>query len=288
MRVVKEGSLSTVNGEIFYKGDRFDGVSLLIVGNVVIQQKLYKDGVYCSEYISPYICVDDTTLCIDSVSLDDEYEEPCSYNDSPFTGVAYFFEEDLCISQRKFQSGWLISEVNYRENGALDSIDIGNDDFSQKYEWFDDGSIKEFEIFERDFCRVWLKFSKENTITSLVIEGEYFSRLLQFKDKIIFDFFNTKSCVENYSCSEYLFLSGDGVDDEVFDGLLKTNVLSNTSKLRVYKSALSSVSIEKLKSSKKIQKLYVESEGIGLDCLKSFKSKQPDVYVEFDRKEVLV
>ena len=288
MLIIRDSALMVEGDKFLYQNENFEGVSLLIVNGLVTQKKLYKDGVFDGNYISPYISVDDLSSHIDSEKLDDEYEDPCTQDGSLYSGVAYRFVGDVCVSELEYKQGWLSAEVNYRRNGDLESIDVGGDDLSQKCSWFEDGNIEEFESFERSSYRSWLKFTKKDVVTTIVIEGDYFNRIEQIKDRLTLDMFNKKYFAVNLIADEYLFLSGDGVNDDVFSDLLAQDGLKETLKLNISKTRLTSLIMEKLIPLKNIGQLIIESEYIDLDCLKSFKSQRPDCFVELNREEVSV
>lgn len=119
MIILRENALTAVNDKFLYKGVSFSGVVLIIVNGFVEQRKVYNNGFFSGDYISPYIGSNSASPCIDSSGLDDEYEEPCYRNGSLYSGVAYRFKGDFCVSEREYKDGWIVTEVNYRENGDL-------------------------------------------------------------------------------------------------------------------------------------------------------------------------
>ena len=62
--------------------------------------------------------------------------------------------------------------------------------------------------------------------------------MLIIKDRLTLDMFNEKCFAVNLIADEYLFLSGDGVNDDVFSDLLAQDGLNETLKLSVSKTRL--------------------------------------------------
>jgi len=201
--------------------------------------------------------------------------------------MAYKFDGDICISEKRYEFGWLESEVNYRNNGDLESIDIGDDQLSQQCSWFEGGEIKLFQTFERDHFRFWVKFSSADRLSTIVIKGEYFNRIKEIRNKLKLNFFEDRCFVSNLNGSEYLFLSGDGVNDELFKGLASENGLNETSQLSISASQVTFSSLSELPALKSLNNLLIESEIIDLNDLKKLKSKMPHCYMELNRQEVI-
>lgn len=288
MMIFRENALVAEGNNLSYKGVRFNGVVLTIVNGVVEKRKVCKDGVVFGDYISPYINLDNMSLIVESAELDDEYEEPCTRNSLLYSGLTYRFDGEVCISEREYKDGWLVTEVNYRRDGSLESVDVGDDELSQKCSWFEEGHVEEFESFKRGSYRFWLKFTEEKVVTTLVIEGDYFTKVGQFRDQLAFDMFGNVDSFLDFVGADYLFISGNGVNDEVFHSLLARDGLKNTNKLNISKSAISSVVFNDLVPLENIKLLIIESDIVNVEDLRSFKELRPDCYVEFNREEVIV
>ncbi|CCN72627.1 hypothetical protein [Vibrio nigripulchritudo] len=258
MKIVREDALHIESEMFFFNGKIFNGSVLTMNNDLVVKRKLCVDGLITTEYTSPYIDLDKFELIVDSKSLDDEYEGPCVYQGSLFSGVAYRSYKGICESERVYKEGWLKTEINYRRDGTLESIDVGDDDISQMCSWFESGSVEEFVSFYRNNYRFWIKFAKENTITTLVIDGNYFSLIEKNKDSLELDMFSNLEELKNMNFSDYLFISGSGVNDEVFNILTYGNKLNNTTKLRISKSALSTDLIKILENYNNLEKIVID------------------------------
>ncbi|WP_345887093.1 hypothetical protein [Shewanella algae] len=287
MIIIKENALVLEGDRFLYKGELFNGVVLALNNGVVDSRKLCNEGYICADYIPAYIGVNDADLVFDSIALDDEYEEPCTRDGALYSGLIYKFDGDICISEREYRDGWLVTEVNYRLDGTLECVDVGNDDISQKCSWFEDGSVEEFESFNRDIYRFWIKFSEKNVVNTLVIEGNYFSEVEQIREQLVFDAFINIDSFVSFSGSNYLFISGSGVNDEVFYNILAKDGLKQTKKLSVSNSAISSVALSNLLSLENIDELIFESTSVEAESLRAFKKNRPNCYVEFNGEVIL-
>lgn len=133
-----------------------------------------------------------------------------------------------------------------------------------------------------------MKFSKENVVTTLVIEGDYFAQIKQLKDQLALDMFQSVDFAMELVGADYLFISGNGVKDDIYNDLLSHGGLEGTTKLCISKSPISSSGLDKLVPLENIEQLLIESDTIDIEALKLFKSRRPNCLVELNRKEVLV
>lgn len=287
MVIVKEKVLSKVGEYCQYNGKLFTGVALTVLNGVITKRTEYQEGRRIGDYVNPYFLIDKGALHIESSSMDDEFSEPCMYREVEFSGIAYTFDGDKCLSEKQYQYGWLLSEVTYDAQGDLKELEIISDEFSQKYNWFNRDHIERFEIFEKNNFGISLVFLDTNIITGLSIDGDYFNRIADLGDKVKYHLFDDKVFSFSLVGADYLYVSGSAVDEEVFNNLLADNGLSGTTKLRICRTPLTIESLEKLISFKNIVELYVESEIISIEDLKSFKSQRPDCFVEFNQEEVM-
>jgi len=284
-------SISNENGRYYYRGGLFTGVAFFLNDCKVERSVEIKGGALHGEYFNEYLFGLDGLLKVDSDCLEPEdegEEEPLCYGEERFSGIAYDFDDGFCTGELCYTRGWLGSQVGYYKSGILGSIELIDEDFSQKIYWYENGQIKRYEIFERNSFDISLGFEENGEITVLSIDGDYFDRVGALRNKIKFYYFDDKKFSAELTGADYLYVSGSAVDDELFDGLLANNGLSNTSKLRICRTPLTATSLEKLIPIKNIAELFVESEALALEDLQNFKSQRPDCFVEFNREEVTV
>lgn len=288
MIILRENALVSEGDRISYNGENFNGALLTLRNGVVVERKFCKDGIISGVYASPYIDLDNSRSIIDSMNLDDEYEEPCTYQGRLYSGVAYKFDGDVCVSEREYEGGWLITEINYRRDGTYESVDVGDDEISQKCSWYEGGNVEEFESFKRGSYRFWVKFTEKNAITTLVIEGDYFSEVEKNRKKLAIDMFSNLDSFIDLDCADYFFISGSGVNDRVFNDIISHNGLDNTSRLRISKTEITPELFNELKPFKNINNIVIKSENVDFGDAKKIKSKMPECYIELNNEEVIV
>ncbi len=283
--------ISNENGRYYYQGELFTGVSFYLDCCKVERSIEIKSGVLHGEYFNEYLSGLDEAIKIYSDCLkpeDEGEEEPLCYGEERFSGMAYDFDDGFCTGELCYTRGWLGSQVGYYKSGVLGSVELIDEDFSQKYYWYADSQVRRYEIFERNSFDVSLGFKENGVITVLSIDEDYFDRVHALKDEIKFYYFFDKNFAVKLTGADYLYISGSAVDDEVFDGLLANDGLSITSKLRICRTSLTTISFDKLIPIKNIVELFVESEAVALEDLHNFKSQRPECFVEFNREEVTV
>ena len=284
---VNSGTLSEKDGKFYYEGRVFTGVAIELSGCIVNRAVRYIDGSVDGPYSNEYLPAIEHHLIVDFDCLDPEDEdEPLCYNEERFSGLAYDFDGDVCVGELLYENGWQGSNVTYYQSGNLESVELVDDNFSQKYYWYESGQIKRFDLFERNSFEVNLNFSEDGLISTLSINGNYFDRVGELREDVKFAIYDHKAFPKELMGGDYLYLSGSSVDEGVFESLLENDGLNNTTKLRICRTPLTIGSIEKVIPIKSINELYIESEIVTLKDMQSFKLQRPDCFVEFNREEV--
>ncbi len=283
---VNSDALSVKVGKSYYEGRVFTGVAVELSGCIVNRAVRYIDGSVDGPYINEYLPAIEHHLIVDFDCLYPEGDEPLCYNEERFSGLAYEFDGDVCVGELIYENGWQDSNVTYYKSGRLYSIELIDNDFSQKYYWYESGQIKCFDLFERNIFYVDLNFNEDGLISTLIINGEYFDRIGDIREDMKFSIYDHKTFPDELKGGDYLYLSGSSVDEDVFDSLLANDGLNHTAKLRICRTPLTIESLMKLAPIKNFVELYVESEMITLKDMQSFKLQRPDCFVEFNRKEV--
>jgi len=279
------------NDKYYYHGELFSGVAFEFKEGDLKQATEYQMGEPLKAYSSEFLADTKGQLRIDSDFLEPENEEDYDpfqcYRGELFNGIAYDFESDgTCSGEILYVEGRSDSCVGYYKTGVLESLELIDSNFAQKFYWYEGKAIKQIEVFERDSFHVDFNFSETGGVTALIIEGNYFGRIKSVKDKLKFNVFEEKDFASDLFAGEHLYVSGSEINEDVFANLLANDGLRKTSKLRICRTPLSLVSLGKLVPLENITELYVESEALTLEDLQNFKSQRPDCFVEFNREEV--
>jgi hypothetical protein len=249
----------------------------------------YQAGLAVGEYVNEYFqnINKQTKVNSDCLEFEDEgYDEPVYYNGKRFSGIAYDFDNDFCTGELLYENGWRGSEVNYYLSGKLESVELISKEFSQKYRWYENAQISQFEIFARDLFEIRLAFNQQGEVTLVSIDGQYFENIASLTDKVKYPFFDKKDFISNLIGSDCLNIFGTAVDEELFNRLITNKEFRNTSKLRIYGTPLTAKSINRLTPVIHINQILVQSDVLNIEDMKKFKFQRPDCYVEFNGKEI--
>lgn len=286
MLIVKENMLSLISEKFYFDEQLYSGVALKIEDGVVIKKKVYKNGVLQDlEFSLPFTRFKSSFIDVDFDCLNG-YEEPYFYDGCEFSGCAYKFSDGVCNIIHQYELGFSVSDVEYK-NGKLIKLEFAEEDekFSQAFNWEHDGSYSFYGVTDQGVFNFSLAFI-DNCVTALTVDGKYFEELNRVRSKIKYLDFNMPDFTKNLTAANYLYISGTGVDDTMFDGLLESG-LKKTLQLRICRTSITSKSINKLLKCRSIVDLSIETESITLENMKEFKSRKPACHVEYNREEVL-
>lgn len=283
-------STSKRNGVYYYRNEPFSGVAFTLNGCDIENVTNIKNGALQGEYSNEYLTCLGELPRVDSNCLepeDENEEEPLCYKGKRFSGIAYDFDGDFCTGELYYVRGWVDSQIEYYKSGVISVIELIDEGFSQKYHWYKNGQIKKYEIYEQGYFEINLTFKEHGDIAAISIDGNHFNRFQMIRDKVKFQSFFNRNFAVNLSGSDYLYVSGSAVNNEVFDDLLSNDGLRKTTKLRICRTPLTAAILDKLVPVKNISELYIESEIISLEAMLRFKLQRPDSFVEFNRTEVV-
>lgn len=284
-------ALSAEGGKYLYQGILFTGVAYTVSDCFITSAMEYRNGERVGRYSNEYLpnTVNQPKIYFEYLEPYDDIEpEPVSYQGEMFSGVGYDFEGDVFAAETYYKSGMIEAEVSYFRTGVIEAVELFSKDFCQEYFWHENSQIKEFRLFERDSFEIALRFKNTGKLCSLSIDEGYFERIKLLANKVRFNLFDKKRSGEALEIAESLFVSGSAVDDEVFSYLCENDGLRQTSKLNIFDSALTTISLSRLIPYSNVSQVTINSEIITQEEATNFKTQRPDCYVEFDRKEVIV
>lgn len=275
----------------YYRGEPFTGVVFMLNGCEVERAIEVKGGKLQGAYSNELFSSIQNLQKVDSDCLFSEDEggiEPYCYKGDRFTGIAYDFDGEFCTGERYILEGWLESEVGYYKSGKLAVVDLAEENFAQRYQWYECGQLEQCRIFERDSFEVNFAFTDQGEVTELSVDGDYFNRYKSIKTNLRYDYFADKDFAKSLFGAETLFISGSGINEEIFEDLLANNGLLKTSKITIFGTSIGSASLDKLVSIQNITKCRVISEILSLKDMQAFKQQRPDCFVEYNRAEVTI
>jgi hypothetical protein len=281
---IKTTALKFSSSIAYFNKIPFSGTSLEFDGALLSKTKKFTNGLPVELRDDNYIKASDGLRQVDAgflTSVDEDYREPALFNGALFTGIAYYFEDNFCCEECCFEDGLIASNVSYFKDGRLESIELINDDFAQEHNWYESGAVKSFQYSGHDKFHSGMDFDQYGRIESASISVGYFSGIKRFQDEIKFNWMDEDVLRAYDRCSERLFLSGDGVDDEIFEILTNGDKLNDSSTIELYKTAVTRNGLTYLLNCNAVKKLVIKSPTIDRDDCDWFRRQRPDCDVEY-------
>ena len=250
---INKNKLRNKNNKLCLEDEPFSGIVFFENNCEIKYKKIYANGLYVKDYISPLYSLPSLEINFDYLEGDDPYYPKFQfYQDKKFTGIAYAFNNSgFCTDEMFFLDGMdePISSINYYISGKLKSYDSQNDNFSQIYTWQETGNLKDmmFVYYQNTYkIRFEISFSKNQSLKKLCIKNGYFRNISTFKKNAEFDIFEEKSFLNKYFSDENLSLLDIDVDDEIFYYLHLNEGLERTKALNIKDTSLTDESFKKL------------------------------------------
>lgn len=248
---LKEEIDDELNEIYYYNGELYNGIAYDVDTNWDSAENIfYKEGKFCNDYINEYFKPPAELLHTLTEQLERDPEsysgEPITLHGTPFTGIAYSFEEEFCVREFYYHNGWLISEIHYNKSGKITLINISFKDFIYKYVWNQEGDLSEFYIKDATFC-LKLEYDETMRVKDLTLIGNYFKKIKMIKDIVKFPLIEDETFFKNVTVAESLSINGDSITDHIFDLLSDNNGMCDLKEVNDWGTSLTNSSIEKLK-----------------------------------------
>lgn len=242
----------------YYNGELFTGITYDIdEGWDSAENCYYREGKLCSDYINEYFNAPADLKHTLAELLEPDPEsyngEPLTRQSTPFTGIAYSFEEQFCVKEHYYHNGLSLSEADYNKAGELRYLKVNRTDLTYIYEWTEEGSLKKLYI-KSDTYIFDLKYDETGRVESLTLDGAYFKKLKELKELIKLPLVEEIAFFKDIRAAETLFLRGELIDDRLFNMLCENHGMDGVKRLEHSDTALSNASLNKFKRLSKRRK----------------------------------
>jgi len=287
---VKKNSLILQEQSYYFEGEPFAGIAYALRDGVIQEVSEFRNGKAIGEFRDDYLRDAKALSRIDESELEGEIsegEEPFLYRQQRFHGIAYLFDGDFCVGEAWYDNGYALKDVGWYKSGKLGFYESHVGGITEYSTWYGSGARKSIKLVEQSSFRLEADLTEEEKVSSISIYGNYFDSYPAFKSKIAFPFLEQKSEIKHYNLAERLFLSSDGIDDQLFEYLVSADGFHGVSTIHVYNTSLTSKSIARLIGKGNIKKLIIQDNQHDLSrAAREFKASYPDCYVEFNRKKL--
>lgn len=283
------------DSKYFFNGSLFSGILFFLQGDKVIKKKVCRDGLIIGDYENKLFSKNNyLEINFDALIGDDPYYPKYQYFDNKkFTGMAYGFNQDgFCIDEMLFIDGYdePKSAMDFYPSGKVISFDKEEEGFSQLFEWYESGAIKQLYLtLSSKKDKIYFEITKleSGLLKALTIGRDYFENIEIFKKNSMFDIFEEKYFLEKVSANnDYLRLSGQGIDDEVFYYLYLNKGLANVKRAFIKNTSLTDESFERLVELHTLEELEITSLECSLEVAIKIKRENPNCKITLNTKEI--
>lgn len=284
-------ALSRKGGSYFRGPELFDGIGVQVSGPQVVAVYLIEQGKLSTKLNSVIFPGIEASGIIDDFLEEHEEHyngEPFSFNDQPYTGLAYEFRAQHCICEELYLDGCLKGAITWYLSGKIASYEISDEDVAQDIAWFENGKPKFVKYLGGDVFQMDFRFNENGLTTSLSIYGDYFSRLAVLKEKLKLNHFNMGYIQHEISADESISMLGDGVNDDIFRLVVEEDGLSRTKKLSLFNTSITEVSINLLSKLNNLNQVVVERHRNSCleDALIRLKKENSSLAIEFNGRAI--
>ena len=268
----------------------FTGIGFHITEDREVRAVEYANGSEIGEYQSPWVCVSEKEVALDKDALEsNEGVEPFLFEGRRFTGVAYDFDEELCVGEILFENGLIKEEVSFFDGDLPAFYEGVNQGVEQYISWYSDGSLKQFEIAYPDTFRVNFNFDEQGRLKSAMIQGEVVDGMDKVKDRLKYSQISSFTYFENISAAPYLSLSGPGINDEFISYIKMENGFYDMQKVALGNTSLASDGLASLVKNKNVKEMLIDdTRDIIPGILKKLKGERPGCIMELNQENVLI
>jgi hypothetical protein len=279
------------NSLYYYENQLFTGIGFRLDEGVITNKKIYQDGILSGEYTNNHIDTDDNGLWVDMRVLegtDGDESEPLFFKGKLFSGVACDLNGHFCVSEKKFQEGECCPEAHYSFSGLLIYLDNAENGLYQQYEWFKNGLYKKIILSHDGYFDFELDFTREQRLSQISIEGDYFKDIQSFLSELIKEVPITDCYFSDHiKLSSSLYLASSGITDVVFNTLKNCEGFSSISDITLFLTSISAKKIELLKEFNQLKYIKVKDRRKDMiDAVTCLKLALPRCMIVLNNEEI--
>ncbi len=284
MKRVRKNSLEFRGDSYYFKDELYTGFVYTVIG-AVVENIFYVEKGIISDKPNDVFGFEKYSTSIDASHMEEELEvEPFLYEGGKFTGVAYDFENEFCVGAMVFADGYLVKEVGWLKSGILGFYERFAEGVGEFATWNENGARNNYKLSGLRSFRLEADFTAQNEMRRLSVFGPFSENLSASLPKALFPVVESLEQLREIKLSDSLYLSGDGVDSEVFSALLGSIHFEKVKSLHVSNSSLSGKCISDLKTMENIKELILDDDREEVSiAIGEFRRERPDCVVQLNQ-----
>lgn len=272
----------------YFQERLFDGIAYTLTGDTVTALEAYHQGRCSGPYRDPQFegAENSPRVLMSSLTpFEEDYEEPYSYQGKRFNGLAYQFEGNYCVGLLFMKEGQAFKTLEWLGDGTLVYY-IHNRRLYQEYATcYPDGRLEHLKLDMTDHFSLELKLSEDQALKTLILTGDFFARAQQVANQYHFFPLASEDTLSTWRAAPRLFLSGDAINDSVFQKLQSQSGFQALKQLCLFKTGITAAEIEQLECYTGLNELEIVEKTSALkEAAKRLQAKCPRLKVEYEGK----
>jgi len=301
MLKIRREKLIKNNNKYYYNYKLFNGIIFYVKDVIIKAKKICKNGQIVSDYFNEYFD-NKFTLDINKDALEIpnpkiyRNEIPRYYKGKPFTGIVYKFIDGFCIEETEYRDGAGADSIDYDEDkdysgltslsyfksGIIKEFKRKDKNFSQEFEWYENGNIKSINIGESsEACYTFgadFTFTEDGKINMLYVD-EYFEEFKMIQNKIKFKVLPTKDVLLKTSLNHNISLHGEDIDDELLKTFFYNSNLKDVKEISFYQTSLTREGYKVLLEIYGLEKVHLRGYNLPYDMVERLREKGVEVEI---------
>ena len=280
------------DGLYYHQGILFTGIAFFLNTPLIEKVNEYSQGKLIGPYISKWLDNDKSILKVEIDELDGDGElQQALFEGKPFTGIGYDIDGGSCISESDFKNGWSGQEIDFHNDGKVQSILLMNDKLSEYVRFDGKGYVEEYKLNKFNDFNIEL-FYTEQALRTVRLNGDFFGRIHQDEYLLGIDVPDTLVKIKELVISPRLCLFGSGINDELVKAIIYNKTLGNTNSIIISGTSLSLGTIEDLIYNTKLTELRIRDKRtdimLQLPCsLKKYKAEKSQCDIELNNEKII-
>lgn len=281
------------NDELYYhQGMLFTGIAFFLNTPLIEKVNEYSQGKLIGPYISKWLDNDKSILKVEIDELDGDGElQQALFEGKPFTGIGYDIDGGSCISESDFKNGWSGQEIDFHNDGKVQSILLMNDKLSEYVRFDGKGYVEEYKLNKFNDFNIEL-FYTEQALRTVRLNGDFWGGVHKGEYLLDIDVPDTVVKIKELVISSRLCLFGSGINDELVKAIAYNKTLVNTNSIIISGTSLSLGTIEDLIYKTNLTELRIRDKRtdimLKLPCsLKKYKAENSQCDIKLNDEKII-
>ena len=279
------------DGLYYHQGILFTGIAFFLNTPLIEKVSEYSKGKIIGPYISKWLDNDKSILKVEIDELDGDGElQQALLEGTPFTGIGYGIDGGRCIQEYDYKNGWASQEIDFHNDGKVQSILLMNDKLSEYVRFDGKGYVEEYKLNKFNCFKIEL-FYTEQALRTVRLNGDFFGGVHKDEYLLGIDVPDTLEKIKKLKVDSTLNLYGLGISDMFLEAVIHNDGLKHTKDIYISDTSLSLESIINIIRQTNLVRLWIDHKSDDVlqklpSILKEFKIRNPECDIELNNEKI--